>query len=107
MRTWRLTERPNDVVQTRTEARFYLLFADPPGGFDLMAECALCGALTETPLMLAWEERRVECSNCGVAMRLDDGRRARRVHGRQPTPRAPAHSPTRPGRLTGGIRRSM
>ena len=52
---------------TPTEARFYLLFTDQPSGFDLMAECALCGAITE----LAWEIRHVACSNCGLVMRLD------------------------------------
>lgn len=36
-----------------------------------MAECALCGAITEQPLVLAWEMRHVACSNCGVVMRLD------------------------------------
>ena len=54
-------------------ARFYLLFADPLGGLELMAECALCGALTEASLVLAWEARRVQCSNCAVVLRLDEG----------------------------------
>lgn len=54
-----------------TAARFYLLFTDQPTGFDLIAECALCGAMTEQPLVVAWEMRQVACSNCGVTMRLD------------------------------------
>ena len=52
-------------------ARFYLLFTDQPTGFDLRAECSLCGAITEQPLVLAWDMRHVACSNCGVVMRLD------------------------------------
>jgi hypothetical protein len=55
----------------RSEARFYLLFTDQPTGFDLMAECALCGAMSERPLVVAWETRHVPCSNCGVVMRMD------------------------------------
>lgn len=54
-----------------TKAGFYLLFTDQRTGFDLMAECALCGAMTEQPLVLVWEMRHVTCSNCGVVMRLD------------------------------------
>jgi len=45
------------------EARFYLLFTDHPTGFDLMAECSLCGAMTEQPLVLAWEIRHVACTS--------------------------------------------
>lgn len=33
-----------------------------------MAECSLCGAITMQPLALAWSERSVECSNCGIVM---------------------------------------
>ena len=54
-----------------TPTRFYLLFTNQQTGFDLMAECALCGAITEQPLAFAWEMRHVRCSNCGVVMRLD------------------------------------
>ena len=40
---------------------------------ELMAECSLCGAITEQPLELAWEMRHIACSNCGVVMRIDEG----------------------------------
>ena len=47
-------------------ARFYPLLTDQPTGFDLMADRSLCGAITEQPLLLAWETRHVACSNCGA-----------------------------------------
>ena len=34
---------------------------------------ALCNAITEHPLVVAWEMRNVACSNCGVVMRMDEG----------------------------------
>ena len=39
---------------TGTGARLHLLLAEQPTGFDLMAECALCGAMTEQPLSVVW-----------------------------------------------------
>jgi len=33
-----------------------------------MAECSLCGAITMQSLALAWLERSVQCSNCGIVM---------------------------------------
>ena len=60
-----------------TNAYFYLLFDDQQSAFDLMAECALCGAITEQPLVLAWEMRHVACSHCGVVMRIDESVLAR------------------------------
>ena len=39
------------IALVPAHARFYLLFTDQPtGGFDLMAQCALCGALAEQSL---------------------------------------------------------
>lgn len=32
----------------------------------------MCGAITEQPLVLAWDMRNVVCSNCGVVMRIDE-----------------------------------
>ena len=58
------------MPQARTEARFYLLTADQSTGFDLMAECALCGAMTEQPLVVAWEMRHIRCSNCDLIIRF-------------------------------------
>ena len=43
---------------TGTGARFHLLLAEQPTGFDLMAECALCGAMTEQPLSVVWDATR-------------------------------------------------
>ena len=46
-------------------------------GFNLIAQCAMCGAITEQPLVLAWEMRHVACSHCGVVMRIDESVLAR------------------------------
>lgn len=35
-----------------------------------MAECSLCGAISTQPLELAWLERTIQCSNCGIVMPL-------------------------------------
>jgi hypothetical protein len=44
------------MPQARTEARFYLLIADQSTGFDFMAECHLCGAMTEQPLVVKLQQ---------------------------------------------------
>ena len=54
-----------------SQARFCLLLAERATGCDVMAECALCGAMTEASLFAAWEERAVRCSTCEVEMTFD------------------------------------
>ena len=52
------------------EAHFFLLMDSHATQANLMAECSLCGAITEQPLQVAWFEGVVECSNCGIQMPL-------------------------------------
>ena len=60
-----------------TEARFYLLPADPPRRLRPDGRMRAVRGYDGAGLMVAWEARRVEYSNCGVALRLDDGVLAR------------------------------
>lgn len=45
---------------------FFIQIATRQSEAQLMAECALCGAVTYAPLAYAWQARSVSCSECGT-----------------------------------------
>lgn len=48
------------------EAQFSLLLDTRRGHAELMAECAICGAITTQTIEIAWALGFVMCSECGI-----------------------------------------
>ena len=49
-------------------ASFFIQIATRQSKAQLMAECALCGAVTYAPLAYAWQARSVACCECATRM---------------------------------------
>lgn len=50
-------------------AAFFIQIATRQSEAQLMAECALCGAVTYAPRAYAWQARSVACCECGTRKR--------------------------------------
>lgn len=58
------------VTEPTVNAQFALLRDTRRSVAELMAECAVCGALTIQDLVAAWHLGYVMCSECGVQSRV-------------------------------------